>query len=277
MANLFASHIRAVLLIAGLISMLATGCAIQAGDVIYKRFQRKAIERELGKIEMKSFSVVVLLLLSSCLARSAPITDVSLGRWQYDAGGQQVSVPITNNSQKTITAFNLSLKVTAGGQVSEYQTGHDFLGNRLLQEHYQDTPKEAFGTASIPPGKTYMERIAVPMDFESISVALDMVAFSDRTAEADNVGALDRLIEQRKAIAASIEKVNGASADQVHKVKEDWKAQEHQALTEDEGQYMIIEQELNQTPPESLKDYWAWKQKEKTVWLEQSQLRLVRP
>jgi hypothetical protein len=220
--------------------------------------------------------VLVLLLLSSCLARSAPITDVVIQAWRYDPQGQTVFVPITNNSQKTITAFNLSLKVTASGVASEYQTGRDFIGNDLLQEHYRD--KEVFVPISILPGATYTERIPVPTDFENISMVLDMVAFSDRTAEADNVPALERLIEQRKAIAASIEKVNGASADQVRKVKENWKAQEHVgALTEDEGQYMIIEQELNQTPQESQKDYWAWKQKEKTVWLQQSQLRLVRP
>lgn len=226
-------------------------------------------------VSMKVKAVVVLLLLGSCLARSATITDVFIQTWRYDPQGQVVTVPIVNNSQKTITAFNLSLKVIAGGVTSEYQTERDFLGNGLLQEHYQDTPKETFGTTSILPGQTYTERIAVTSDFENMDMTLDMVAFSDRTAEATNTGALDRLMQQRRAIAQSIEKANGQDAKQVHQLKENWKAQEHQALTEDEAQYMIIERQLSQTPPESLKDYWAWKQKEKVIWLQQSQLRLI--
>jgi flagellar biosynthesis GTPase FlhF len=222
----------------------------------------------------KSIGVLVLLVCSYP-ARSASITDVVLQQWRYDPQSQTVFVPVVNNSQKAVTAFNLSLKVTSGGTVSQYQSGRDFLSSGLLEQRFKDAPKGAFGTVDTPAGGTYEEKLAVPSDFQNISIVLDMVAFSDRTAEATNVPALDRLIQTRKAIAASIEKVNGDDAQEVHRVKENWKAQEHTAQTEDEAQYTIIEHELKQTPAESQKDYWAMKQKERAVWLEQSQLRLV--
>ena len=203
-------------------------------------------------------------------------------QWRYDPKSQTVFVPIANDSKKPITAFNLSLKVTSGGAVSEYQSCRDFLSVGLLQERFKDAPNGAFGTADIPPGGRYEEKLAVPSDFENISVVLDMVAFSNRTAEATNVPALERLVQKRKAIAASIEKASGVASaapdtavNEVHKVKENWRAQEHVTLTEDESQYTIIEQDLKQTPAESHKDYWAWKQKEKAVWLEQSQLVMI--
>jgi hypothetical protein len=224
---------------------------------------------------------LVVLLLCSCISRSAPITDVVLQAWRYDPQSQTVFVPIVNNSQKVVTAFNLSLKVRSGGTVSEYQTGRDFLSSGLLEQRFKDAPKGSFGTVDIPAGGTYEEKLPVPTDFENISVVLDMIAFSDKTAEATNVAALDRLIQKRKAIAASIEKANGVAStpdtavNEVHKVKENWKAQDHTALTEDESQYTIIEQELKQTPAESQKDYWAAKQKERAVWLDQSQLVLA--
>jgi hypothetical protein len=279
----YAQLLKTLCLVAGLVSMILAGCAIQLGDVLFKRFQRAAIAHQLGKIKIKSFGVLVLLLLSSCLARSAPITDVGLGTWRYDAQTHLVTVPILNSSQKSLTAFNLSLKVTAGGTVSEYQSGRDFLSVALLQERCKDTPKEAFGTANISPGGVYEEKLGVPADFENITIVLDMVAFSDKTAEATNVPALERLVQKRKAIAASIEKASEViaasapetAANAVHQAKETWKAQEHTALTEDETQYLIIEQDLKQTPPESVKDYVAIKQKEQAVWLEQSQLRLI--
>ena len=241
-----------------------------------------ALWRRLGKIKIKSFGVVVLLLLSSCLARSAPITDVVIQAWRYDPQSQTVFVPIVNNAKKPVTAFNLSLKVTSGGAVSEYQSGRDFLSVGLLEERFKDAPKGSFGAVDIQPGGTYEEKLAVPPDFENISLVLDMVAFNNRTAEATNVPALERLVQKRKAIAASIEKASGVASaapdtavNEVHKVKENWKAQEHEVLTEDESQYTIIEQELKQMPAESHKDYWAMKNKERAAWLEQSQLTLI--
>ena len=66
MENLVVNHIYLTLGIAGLVSMILTGCAIQAGDALYKRFQRKAIERSLTKVA----KLVAAILLSFALFNS---------------------------------------------------------------------------------------------------------------------------------------------------------------------------------------------------------------
>lgn len=66
MANLVVNHIYLTLGIAGLVSMILTGCAIEAGDVLFKRFQRKAIERSLNK----AAKLVAAILLSFALFNS---------------------------------------------------------------------------------------------------------------------------------------------------------------------------------------------------------------
>ena len=66
MENLVVNHIHLTLGIAGLVSMILTGCAIQTGDVLYKRFQRKAIERSLNK----ATKLVAAILISFSLLTS---------------------------------------------------------------------------------------------------------------------------------------------------------------------------------------------------------------
>ena len=48
MENLVVNHINLTLGIAGLVSMILTGCAIQAGDALYRRFGRAQLKRQPG-------------------------------------------------------------------------------------------------------------------------------------------------------------------------------------------------------------------------------------
>jgi hypothetical protein len=76
MQNLLVNHIYLTLGIAGLVSMVATACAIQLGDVLFKHLQRAAIKRELGKLKWTPLIAVCLsvsLLTSQmAFAQTAP-------------------------------------------------------------------------------------------------------------------------------------------------------------------------------------------------------------
>jgi hypothetical protein len=67
-SNLVLHHPFAVLGIAGLVSMLAVACIIQAGSVLHRRFQRAAIQRSLDKVEWHK--IIPAILLSFCLLTS---------------------------------------------------------------------------------------------------------------------------------------------------------------------------------------------------------------
>jgi hypothetical protein len=73
MENLAVNHIYLTLGIAGLVSMIVTGCAIEAGDALFKRFQRAAIKRELNKVaKLVAAILLTFSLLTSQLALAAP-------------------------------------------------------------------------------------------------------------------------------------------------------------------------------------------------------------
>lgn len=73
MQNLVVNHIYLTLGIAGLVSMILTGCAIEAGDVLYKRFQRKALERSLTKVAKLVAAILISFsLLTSQMAVGQP-------------------------------------------------------------------------------------------------------------------------------------------------------------------------------------------------------------
>jgi hypothetical protein len=67
---------------------------------------------------MKRMIVAALLLLGSCVARSAPITDVVLQQWRYDAQSQTVTVPLcgrpTTVSRNTRTFTELRMAIANG-------------------------------------------------------------------------------------------------------------------------------------------------------------------
>src|SRR6267378_1548027 len=128
---------------------------------------------------MKHIFLAVALLLSANLARSAPIGAV-VQTWHFDPHTSTVTVTIVNTSQKDITAFNLSLKITYQSGVSEYQLSRDLLNNAVFLERYKGTPNEQsirqqVGPVAIPVGGSYDEKIPVQPDFKDFEAVLDVV------------------------------------------------------------------------------------------------------
>lgn len=254
---------------------------------------------------MKQLFLALALLFSAHVARSAPLGAV-VQTWHYDPASNSVAVTVVNTSDKDITAFNLSLKVTyASGQVTAYQWRHDFLGVATLLESVAGTPSEQnlekqVGPTSIPARGSYDQKIPVGPNLRDFEAVLDVVAFSDKTAEATNQQALQQLIASRKAKAATIQKANEtvaavladttvkspheAAAAKVQGVLDAWKTQVHyDAPDMDEGEFISIVRDLNQTSlrrgnasePEYLKTYMALKAKEQATWRENARLVAV--
>jgi hypothetical protein len=71
MENLVVNHFYLTLGIAGCISMVLTGCAIQAGDVLYRRFSQAQLKRQLGKVTP---------LIAVCLSVSLLTSQMAVGQ-----------------------------------------------------------------------------------------------------------------------------------------------------------------------------------------------------
>jgi hypothetical protein len=176
---------------------------ITAGDALFRRLQRRALQRSLDKVEWHKFmGVAVLLLLSSCLARSAPITGLTQ-TWKYDPETRKGTVHFENVSHKNIVAFDVGVYVT-------YKDGHLFVSNESLHDLvYQHGVVFA-------PGQTHDEEVSGPTQMEGVDLTnpnnvraeVDVVVYEDDTAEVNNQQAFESILENRQAAVEAAKKIN---------------------------------------------------------------------
>jgi hypothetical protein len=158
---------------------------------------------------MRFARVVAVLLCVGSKVLAAPITGVAVTSVVHDASA--VIVTITNTSGKDVTAFTLSMKETVSGEVQQSQVTRDFLHSAVVLDQVKGTADEPrlkaqFGPASLPSGQSYQEKLVASSFLTNVEAVLVVVAFSDKTAEATDPAALQRLIDARKANAATIQK-----------------------------------------------------------------------
>jgi len=142
---------------------------------------------------------VFLLLLSSCLARSAPITGVTQ-TWTYDPETHRGTVHIVNVSHKNITAYSIGVYITQRG-------GSAFIASERGQE---------FSLTPFAPGETKDQVESAGQSMENadltnpdnIHAEVDVVIYEDDTAEVTNQRAFDSIIANRKAKLAAMKKVS---------------------------------------------------------------------
>lgn len=175
---------------------------ITAGDAVFRRLRQRQMARELAKIKWHKFNgVAVLLLLASCLARSAPITGVTQ-TWTYDPETHSGTVHIVNVSHKNITALSIGL----------YITQHD--GSTFIaSEGYDELMRRSFA-----PGETKDDVEAIPTSMASagadltnpdnVRAEVDAVVYDDGTAEVTNQRAFASIIANRKEQLAAMKKVS---------------------------------------------------------------------
>jgi len=156
---------------------------------------------------------LVVLTFASSLRASPPIGAV-VQSWHYDPLTNIVTAQIVNVSHKDITAYNISIKETyADGHVNTHELLCEYAGKMVLVEEFKGTPDEAeirkqLGDGLLHPGESQNEIIGVQPGLQNFEAVVDVVAYTDQTAEATNNAALQRLLEGRKASVASTQMAN---------------------------------------------------------------------
>jgi len=171
---------------------------------------------------MKHILLAVALLFSAHLARSAPIGAV-VQTWSYDRQTNFVTLTIINTSQKDITAFNMAIKETyADGSVSQHEVLEELVGKILAAQQLKGTAQEAgfrrhYGDGVFHAGGTLDEKVAVLTGLTDFQAVIDVVTYTDGTADSKNNDAFGRIVEERKATIASkkvaIDFIKSALAD----------------------------------------------------------------
>jgi hypothetical protein len=196
------------------------------------------------------FGLIVLCATASW-AQSPPIGAV-VQTWHYDTATNIVTLKIVNTSHKDITAFNIAIKETyADGRVEEHEMLEELVGKILAAKELQGTAQEEsfrkqFGDGGFHPGEVREEKLGVQPGLKDYQAIIDVVAYMDATADANNDAALGRIIDERQATVASqkvvTETIQNALADAndndpattaARKIQDRatvWKAQQHTKL-----------------------------------------------
>jgi len=190
--------------------------------------------------------------------------------WHYDPTHNPplVTVKIVNNSHKDITAFNMAIKETyADGHTEQHETMHEFLGKIIAaKENQGNTSPEAeyfrklYGDGALHPGAVWDWELGVQPGLTNYEAVIDVVAYTDGTAESTNDDALGRIVEERQATLASqkiaTEIIKTALADAndttpamtaARKIQDRatvWKAQKHTKLDLDDGLLESVANEI---------------------------------
>jgi len=156
---------------------------------------------------------LLAFVFASSLRASPPIGAV-VQTWHYDPITNIVTLKIANMSHKDITAYNISIKETyADGHVNTHELLCEYAGRMVLVQEFKGTPDEAeirkqLGDGLFHPGESQDEIIGVQPGLQNFEAVIDVVAYTDQTAEATNNAALQRLLEGRRASVASTRMAN---------------------------------------------------------------------
>ena len=196
------------------------------------------------------FVIALALGASTSLLASPPI-GAAVQTWNYDPKTNSVTLKVVNTSQKDITAFNIAIKETlADGRVDKHEMLEELVGKIIAAKELEgdhssgaESFRKLYGDGAFHPGEVHDEIVGVQPGFQKIEAVVDVVTYVDGTAEATNIDALGRIVEERQATVASekiiIEAIQTALADAndpdpsltaARKIQDRatvWKAQQH--------------------------------------------------
>jgi hypothetical protein len=217
---------------------------------------------------MKHLFVLVALLFSVHMARSAPVTGAVVQTWHYDPQTNMVTLQIVNASHKDITAYNISIKETyADGDVDNHELMCDFVGRIKFLQDIKGSPEEArirkeLGDGLFHPGEVRKELVGVQPGLQDFQAVVDVVAYADQSSEASNNDGLQRLVDHRKVDVASRQIANeiikaaladpndaNPAATAAAKIQDRitvWEAQPHTTLDLETGTLQGVVQELKE-------------------------------
>jgi hypothetical protein len=245
---------------------------------------------------LKRLPYLMLMLFLAILAvslRASPPIGAVVQTWRYDPQTNLVTATVVNLSHKDITAYNISIKETyADGHVNNHELLCEFAGMMAFVQEFNGTPDEAdirkqFGDGLFHPGGSRNEIIGVQPGLQNFEAVIDVVAYTDQTAEATNNPALQRLLEGRKASLASTQMANqiiqaaladpkdadpaATAAKEIQDRITVWKAQQHTTVDLEPGVAKGVVDELRAISSHPLTD----KRNALTQYLTKSEKRLA--
>lgn len=213
--------------------------------------------------------------------------------WHYDPQTNLVTATVVNTSHKDITAFNIAIKETyADGHVNNHELLEEYAGTMVFVQEAKGTADEAdvrkqFGDGLFHPGESRKEIIGVQPGLQNFEAVVDVVAYTDQTAEATNNDGLQRLLEERKASVASTRMANeiiqaaladpndadpaATAAKEIQNRITVWKAQKHTTVDFEPGVAGGVVEELRVISSRPLTD----KRNALTQYLAKSEKRLA--
>jgi hypothetical protein len=238
------------------------------------------------------YLMLFLAMLAVSLQASPPIGLV-VQTWRYDPQANIVTATVVNLSHKDITAYNISIKETyADGHANSHELLCEYAGMMAFVQEFKGTADEAnirkqFGDGLFHPGESRNELIPVQPSLQNFEAVVDVVAYTDQTAEATNNDALQRLLEERKASVASTRMANeiiqaaltdpndadpaATAAKEIQDRITVWKAQTHTTVEFDPGVAKGVVEELRKISSHPLTD----KRNALTQYLTKSEKRLA--
>jgi hypothetical protein len=155
------------------------------------------------------FAALLFLISFASSLRASPPIGAVVQTWHYDPQTNIVTLKIANTSHKDITAFNIAIKETyANGRVEEHEMLEELVGKILRAKELQGTLegesfRKQFGDGGFHPGEVRDEKLPVQPGLTNYQAVIDVVAYIDGTADADNAAGLERIVDERKAAVAS--------------------------------------------------------------------------
>jgi len=160
-----------------------------------------------GKM-VRCFVLALVAVFATVSWAQSPIGAV-VQTWTHDPATNLVTLKIVNRSHKDITAFNIAIKETyADGHVSEHELLEELIGKILRAKELQGTPqgesfREQFGDGGFHPGEVRDELLPVAPGLTNVEAVIDVVTYTDSTADSANNDGLQRIVDERKATVAS--------------------------------------------------------------------------
>src|SRR4029077_474916 len=157
-----------------------------------------------------AFALVVALCPIASLAQSPPLGAV-VQTWNYDPVAKVLTLHVLNTSHKDITAYNISLTIKyADGTTAFAESTKDFspLMATMLEAGSDGYMRSNCGNGTFAAGGSRDDTFAgQPKDITDVTAILDVVAYSDSTADVQNERAFNRLVVMRRGRALAAQKV----------------------------------------------------------------------
>ena len=140
--------------------------------------------------------------------RASPPIGAVVQTWRYDEATRQVVMRVVNTSGKDITAFNISITMKRpDGSADFSEVTEDFLPLMVSVQESGDL-RQRYGNGTFAAGTNRDETIPQIKGVKDVVAILDVVAYSDSTADVQNERAFNHLVVRRKGKLLAMQKAN---------------------------------------------------------------------